>query len=667
MKILNKIQSVFFGTIILLILSLVYVVVYTQAEPKAYDFMTKHVLTQKLSFDKKKNVAGHDDIVLVVIDAKTNEKYRWPWKRERFCPIFEYFREYAKPKVIAFDFIIGAPDIENPESDKKFFNTIKKFENMTVAFMPMEKDWENEEEGIEYEERFAKKFGLKNVDYLADESKYDIYLSMLKFSEEYIDSIKNVGDVFTFPGFINGNLIPLYRDDVYRTVNYITKYKNDFYPSLALNTFLISNNYPKMIVKNESIEFPELGYKVPQKTSDFISFTPIRFYKPVYDEYVYSHKKYSAADIIDSYENIRQGKKPLINPAEFKGKYVVMGANFVSGAGTNDRSNTPVATNQPGIDISATAIDNIVHNDFLTIIPKWVNVLIALIGMLAIYVIIRKNNVFKSTLLSIFLILFYIAVTLLCFYNVIVINTITPVVMFILTMIIAYTHKYTIENRNKEKVKNAMSRYMSEDVMKRVIQNIDNLGLGGKKANVTVLFSDIRGFTSLSEKMQAQQVSELLNEYFSEMEPIVSKYNGIINKFIGDAIMAVFGEPINDEQHPLNAVKCGYEMLLKVQELHKKWEEEGKPLIEIGIGINTGEVFVGNIGSEKRMEYTVIGDTVNLASRLESYNKTYQTKMLISQTTFEQVKEHVYVVKIPEVEIRGKSNKINIYEVLKVV
>ena len=208
---------------------------------------------------------------------------------------------------------------------------------------------------------------------------------------------------------------------------------------------------------------------------------------------------------------------------------------------------------------------------------------------------------------------------------------------------------------------------MSQDVMKKVIQNIDNLGLGGKKSTVTVLFADIRGFTSMSEQMSAQQVSEILNEYFTEMEPIITQYNGVINKFIGDAVMAIFGEPIQDKNHAQNAVKCAYSMLEKVKELQKKWAKEGKPKIEIGIGVNTGEVFVGNIGSVNRMEYTVIGDTVNLASRLESYNKIYKTKLLISSTTYEEVKSFTDVIKISDVQIRGKANKMDIYEVLKVI
>ena len=164
----------------------------------------------------------------------------------------------------------------------------------------------------------------------------------------------------------------------------------------------------------------------------------------------------------------------------------------------------------------------------------------------------------------------------------------------------------------------------------------------------------------MSEKMSAEEVSVILNEYFSEIEPIITKYNGVINKFIGDAVMAIFGEPIQDINHPQNAVKCACEMLKK-----EKWLFEGKPKIEIGIGINTGEAFVGNIGSEKRLEYTVIGDMVNLASRIESYNKVYKTNMLISSSTYSYVSEIVDVIKIADVTIRGKAKKMDIYEVLR--
>lgn len=171
----------------------------------------------------------------------------------------------------------------------------------------------------------------------------------------------------------------------------------------------------------------------------------------------------------------------------------------------------------------------------------------------------------------------------------------------------------------------------------------------------------------MSEKLSADEVSVILNEYFTEIEPIVTKYNGVINKFIGDAVMAIFGAPIEDNNHPKNAVRCACEMLAKVDELQKKWLNEGKPKIEIGIGINTGEAFVGNIGSEKRMEYTVIGDMVNLASRIEGNNKIYKTNLLISSSTFDYVRGIVDTIKISNVKIRGKEHTLDLYEVIRLI
>lgn len=624
--------------------------------------MVKHALTEKLPFDNNKKVYGSNDIVLVVIDSKTVDKYRWPWKRELNCKIYDYFTKYAHPDIVVHDSIIATLDNDNPESDRKFFNSASKLDNLVVGFMPSVMGWENKDFGQIYDSAFQK-FSIKAVDKTSSINNF--YSSMMPFPKPYFDVVKHAGSVSMLPGFINGNLSSYSIDEVFRNHEYFLKYKGNIYPSVAMKTFLMKNNNPNVILTNNAIIFPELNYKIPQRTTHFQSIVPLKFYKLNKDGY--SHQKISAVDIMDSYDNLNNGKTPIINPDFFKNKIVIIGANVPAGTGLNDNKNTPIISNHPGVDIQATAIDNIIHRDLLKVTPHWINFLITLLGMLIIYTIIRVCDLFKSIELSVGIIIFYILFSALSFYFGNAINVITPPVMFIVTMLIGYTHKFVLENRSKEKVKSAMGKYMSEDVMKRVMQNIDNLGLGGKKATVTVLFADIRGFTSMSETMSAQQVSEILNEYFTEMEPIITKYNGIINKFIGDAVMAIFGEPIQDKNHAANAVRCGYEMLLKVKELQKKWAEEGKPKIEIGIGINTGEVFVGNIGSENRMEYTVIGDTVNLASRLESYNKVYKTKMLISSSTYETTKNFIDAMKISDVEIRGKSHRMNIYEVLKVI
>ena len=656
---MRKLKIILFSTLVVCLLSFIAFITYTFIEPKAYDYMVKHIMTERLPFDTTKNIYGHDDVVLVVIDSSSLERYRWPWKRELNCKIFEYFNEYAKPKVFIHDAIVTSLDKDNPESDKKFFRTLRKFDNLVEGFMYSTKPFEDEQKGNAYNRIFTEKYAVKNAEVTMDFPR--IFYSVITSPLEFLDSVKHLGSIYMLPGYINGNIV----DETYRSGLYFVNYENTLMPSLAMESFLIANNNPKVVINKDYISFPELNYKIKHTMSPYIytSVVPIKFYKRLPDS-LYSHKSYSAIDIMDSYENIKAGKKPKIDPVVFKDKFVILGVNDPLKDGLNDNKSSPVAINHPAIDIQATCLDNLIHRDFVKVVPTWLNILFTMFAMLFVYYTIRTHKLIKAINYSLVIIMLILAIAATCFYYCIIINVITPVVMCVVSIILAYIHRYIIEAKTKEKVESAMGKYMSEDVMKSVIKNIDNLGLGGKKAIVTVLFSDIRGFTSMSEKMSAQEVSQLLNEYFSAMEPIVTKYNGIINKFIGDAVMAVFGEPIQDENHPLNAVKCGFEMLKKVQELNEKWNKENKPTIQIGVGINTGEVFVGNIGSEKRMEYTVIGDTVNLASRLESYNKTYKTHLLISSSTYEASKNNTTVNKISDVEIRGKAEKIDIYEII---
>lgn len=657
---MSKIKLILSTLLVIIGFILVYHFTYNMVEPKAYDVMTRNVLAEKLPFDNNKKVYGSDNVVLVVIDEKTSEKYRWPWKRDLYCKLFDYFYSYTDEKVIIHDTIMGALDRDNPESDRRYFRTLKKFDNLITGFMPSTSKWNDEKFGEAYDKNFTK----YSANVIAKTDLYPIFKSTLVMPMPYLDTIKHLGSVMLIPGFINGNISNYALDEISRNHSYLVRYKDNYYPSLALKTFLYLNNEPQIVLTKNALKFPDLKYEIKHAKNEFFVSTPVKYYK-IYRT-GYSHKMYSAIDIMKSYDAIKMGKKPLVDPKEFKDKIVILGANVIAGEGLNDNKGSPMLANHPGVDIQATAIDNVINNDFLKIVPAWLNVLISILGMLTVYLFIRLCNLAKTIVSVLFIILGYFLLCTCCFYFGCVINVITPIVMFILTTVLAYTHKFVLENRSKEKVKSAMGKYMSQDVMKRIVQNIDNLGLGGKKSVVSVLFADIRGFTSMSEQMSAQEVSEILNEYFTEMEPIITKYNGVINKFIGDAVMAIFGEPIQDKNHAQNAVKCAYAMLTKVKELQKKWIREGKPKIEIGIGINTGEVFVGNIGSVNRMEYTVIGDTVNLASRLESYNKIYKTKLLISPTTYEEVKGFTDVIKISDVQIRGKANKMDIYEVLKV-
>lgn len=215
--------------------------------------------------------------------------------------------------------------------------------------------------------------------------------------------------------------------------------------------------------------------------------------------------------------------------------------------------------------------------------------------------------------------------------------------------------------REKEVIKGAFSKYVTKSVVDRILQHQDGLKLGGEKKVITIFFSDIRGFTPMSEVLSAEEVVHLLNEYFTAMTTIIFKYEGTLDKFMGDAIMAVFGAPIDMPDHAERAVLAAIEMSVKMAELQAKWKMEGKREVNIGIGINTGEAVVGNIGSNERMEYTAIGDNVNLTQRLESVAEKGQ--ILISASTYEKVKNKVNATMLDPIKVKGKTEKVIAYSV----
>jgi len=217
--------------------------------------------------------------------------------------------------------------------------------------------------------------------------------------------------------------------------------------------------------------------------------------------------------------------------------------------------------------------------------------------------------------------------------------------------------------KDRNFIRDTFGRYVSSSVAEAILSG--RLKLGGERKKATVLFSDIRNFTSMSEKLPPEDIVEFLNEYFTEMVSIIIKYEGVLDKFIGDAILAVFGAPISRPGDAHRAVFAALEMQERLKIFNEKRRQAGKNNINIGIGINTGELIAGNIGSEIRMEYTVIGDTVNVSDRIEELNKEFGTKILISENTYKEIKDEVEVREIQSATIRGKERKIIVYEVLR--
>lgn len=612
------------------------------------------------------NKAVSPDIVEIVVDETSMREYKWPWARELYTDMLDYFHSYAKPKVVGFDMIVTSFDSSKPE-DIDFAKQISKMDNFVYGFVPETVDNPSKNPFLtKFKDRHSLKLSA------SQEQLSTAYNSFVNPPGELFDAVKNFGSLMLEGANGSGY--------IFSTVSTL-KIGDSYYPSLPLRMYMLFKGTNNVVLDNDYIIYPDTGLKIPYTyNSDGLLKTYLRYYPNYVKGNIvtdYSHQNVSASRIVDSYKALKSGVTPTsnpelydiktgkyLNPDLFKDKAVIIGAN-ISGP-TADVLKSPMSDRHPGVDIQASALDNLLNAHFLKFAGLGVNFLSFLILALVAFIFILRFRFFRGILSIIVFDIAYLLLVFFCASKGYIMSYAVPLVSQFVTAIFAYSFKFISENRNKEKIKQAMGKYLSQDVMKNVVRNIDDLKLGGKRAVVTVLFSDIRGFTSLSEKMSAEEVSMILNEYFAEMEPIISKYNGVINKFIGDAVMAIFGEPIQDMNHAQNAVKCAYEMLKKVEYLREKWLFEGKPKIEIGVGINTGEVFIGNIGTETRMEYTVIGDTVNLASRIESYNKVYKTNLLVSSSTYASIADIADVIKISEVQIRGKAKKMNIYEVLRI-
>lgn len=604
--------------------------------------------------------------IIIAFDDRTAEKYTNWDSSSTLADLLDYFYTYTKDNSIALDISNQKHNPTNEGMVKKL-DFLKKMPNLTTGFTPSKDSDQNKPtfESFKNNQKLNVKIVGKDI--------YPKRFFGIENISEYLAAQKiNLGSVYFKEDEIT--------HQVYNS-EYLVRIGEDFYPSLALKTYLLENNTNNIILDNYNIIIPKTGQKIPINVSkEGLIKTPLWFYAN-FEGITYSHSSISAYRILDTYYALKKGitpqnhpelydlnsKNPLIDPENFQNKTIFIGDNITGPSA--DVVKTPISERHPGVDVQATAYDNLCFGDFLQkdgLLVFALDLFSFLILSILVFGIILKTKVFKGFLAIFGLNIAYILGVIIFAWLGIITNPVIPISAEIITFVFGYSFKFITENRNKEKIKQAMGKYLSQDIMKNVVNNIDDLKLGGKRAIVTVLFSDIRGFTSMSEKMSAEDVTKILNEYFTEMEPIITKYNGVINKFIGDAVMAIFGEPIQDLNHPVNAVRCAYEMLQKVAYLREKWLMEGKPKIEIGIGICTGEVFIGNIGSEARMEYTVIGDTVNLASRIESFNKVYKTNLLVSSSTYSYISDVADVIKINEVKIRGKAQKMNIYEVLRI-
>jgi adenylate cyclase len=224
-------------------------------------------------------------------------------------------------------------------------------------------------------------------------------------------------------------------------------------------------------------------------------------------------------------------------------------------------------------------------------------------------------------------------------------------------------YQYFVEDREKRKVKRLFGRYVSKHVYEQLLNDPTRAELGGARREMSVLFSDIRGFTSVTERGDPEELVAQLNEYFSKMVEVVFRNHGTVDKFVGDMVMALFGAPLDDVHHAEHAVRAAIDMVKELGALNQKWAAAGRAQLDIGIGISSGDMIAGNIGSASIMSYTVIGDNVNLGSRLESLNKEYRTRIIISGATRLKITSQYDIRPLGDVVVKGKTRAVAIFEV----
>ncbi|MCK5690571.1 adenylate/guanylate cyclase domain-containing protein, partial [Myxococcota bacterium] len=497
-----------------------------------------------------------------------------------------------------------------------------------------------------------------------DQQMGDQIISMLQPSPgveiEKLQITKTVAALTPLPilakqakAFAYFNAIPD-EDGPIRKIRLLNKYQDKLFPALSLLSAAMA--------LDADIR-PLNGTLNPGTTIDGIALGPdqtvptdlhgrfyINYYKAPEDYF----PTFAISDIIDG----------TVPPEKYKGKVMLFG---MTAKGLFDLRPTPFSPITPGVYIHAQAIQNILDDLFL---ERYYGIVIfeilfyLLLGLL-MGLILPRIPLWASGIATFAMVigLFWVDLNFIFSNGTWLLNVLPT--LEILTIFMGTTlYGYFTEGREKRKVRQAFQFYMTKSVVDEMLKAPDKLQLGGERRVCTVLFSDIRGFTTISEALTPEELVSLLNSYLTPMTDLVFKYDGTLDKYMGDAIMAIFGAPVAHDDHPVRACYSALDMMASLKELQAMWQEQGLPIIDIGIGLNTGPMSVGNMGSEIRFDYTVMGDNVNLGSRLESINKQYGTNIIISEYTWAVVQDDVFAREIDSVRVKGKKEPVTIYELM---
>ena len=594
-----------------------------------------------------KPVNTTDAIRLILLDqnsldwAKKENNLAWPWPREVYSTIIR-FCQRSGAKSLAFDVLFTEPSKYGVDDDRAFAAAIHEAKYFVgAASLSRSAGTEQQWPSFAPDPAF-KVLGLDQ--WLSATGAGDIVFPRAAFPIPEISAAAGIlAEVHLNPD----------RDNVYRRAALFHVFDGRVMPSLALGSYLAANPGAPLKISEGIFSAGDRGIPIDNRGNAILNFRGPAG----------THKTYSAAAVIQSELRIQNGENPTITaPDVFKGAYVFFG---FSAPGLFDLRPTPVSGVYPGVEINATMLDNLLANDFFRPVPAAVVVGITLlIAILAGLATSSVSGIGKSALVYVFFIAAPFVICLIAYREGFWLPLVVQETGVALTLFSAGLIYYTTEGRQKMFIKNAFKQYLSPAVIEQLIQHPEHLKLGGERRMLSIFFSDLEGFTGISEGLEPEALTALLNDYLSAMTDIIHEEGGTVDKYEGDAIIAFWNAPLEQPDHARRCVRAALRCQARLAEMRPMFRERLKKDLKMRIGINSGPAIVGNMGSHTRFDYTMIGDAVNLASRLEGINKQFGTYTMISQSTMEQMGGAFPVRKLSRVAVVGRKEPVVVYEPL---
>jgi len=565
----------------------------------------------------------HHNLVVVAVDEKSvNELGRWPWNREIMARLVE---KMSVAELVAFDVVFSEPS----EGDQKLAEAIESSGNVVLGFFFRRDATQSVfEEQVDYL-RNSELLRVKKVD-------QRVGLKEFPFVEVSIPIIANSA-LMQAPFNSEPDT-----DGLYRTYPIAYMFHGSLFPSMAFQVYrLYKNEDLELILSRKGIEKASVGeMEIPVFRNSYVllNLTEPKDIKVV-----------SAVDVLKGEVNLER-------------KIVFFGATEI---GIYDMRPTPIDVSTPGVFLHYIALSNLLKGELIRDF-SWSAYITIPAPILFLPLFSKLKRLRNRAIVFFIFVLIFIIIPLLSFvYFRTYIPFFYPLISLSLSYISLEAYLYYASEKRIAELRKAFSSYVSPQLLEIILKNPERLRLGGERRQVTVLFSDIRGFTTMSESMEPEVLVAVLNRYFEPMTYIILEEGGMLDKYIGDAIMAVFNAPVDLPEHPVKACMAALRMLEKLKELNTIFMEEYKLNLSIGVGINTGYAVVGNVGSNLRFDYTAMGDTVNLASRLEGLNKLYKTNIIISEYTAEYVIDKFLLRPLDKVAVKGKKKPVLLYELME--